>query len=95
MCYGKKRPGEFPRRGLPLKNHGHPFLTRNENYKSEDAIIVHSIEELMEGEKVSAEDVYCIGGDTIYKQLLPCTMLLQVTKIDFAYIAGNLFSESG
>ena len=54
--------------GLPLKNRINIVLTRNENYKVKDAIIVHSIEELMEElKKYPAEDVYCIGGDTIYK----------------------------
>ena len=41
--------------------------------------------------KYPAEDVYCIGGDTIYKQLLPYCDAAQVTKIDFAYIADSYF----
>ena len=78
--------------GLPLKNRINIVLTRNENYKVKDAIIVHSIEELMEElKKYPAEDVYCIGGDTIYKQLLPYCDAAQVTKIDFAYIADSYF----
>ena len=68
---GRKTLESFPG-GLPLKNRTNIVLTRNENYKVKDAIIVHSIEELMEElKKYPAEDVYCIGGDTIYKQLLP------------------------
>ena len=60
--------------------------------RMKDAIIVHSIEELMEElKKYPAEDVYCIGGDTIYKQLLPYCDAAQVTKIDFAYIADSYF----
>ena len=91
MCYGKKDPESFPG-GLPLKNRTNIVLTRNENYKVKDAIIVHSIEELMEElKKYPAEDVYCIGGDTIYKQLLPYCDAAQVTKIDFAYIADSYF----
>ena len=77
---------------LPLKNRTNIVLTRNQNYKVKDAIIVHSIEELMEElKKYPAEDVYCIGGDTIYKQLLPYCDVAQVTKIDFAYIADSYF----
>ena len=83
---GRKTLESFPG-GLPLKNRINIVLTRNENYKVKDAIIVHSIEELMEElKKYPAEDVYCIGGDTIYKQLLPYCDAAQVTKIDFAYI---------
>ena len=88
---GRKNLESFPG-GLPLKNRTNIVLTRNENYKVKDAIIVHSIEELMEElKKYPAEDVYCIGGDTIYKQLLPYCDAAQVTQIDFAYIADSYF----
>ena len=91
VVMGRKTLESFPG-GLPLKNRTNIVLTRNENYKVKDAIIVHSIEELMEElKKYPAEDVYCIGGDTIYKQLLPYCDAAQVTKIDFAYIADSYF----
>ena len=44
---GRKNLESFPG-GLPLKNRTNIVLTRNEYYKVKDAIIVHSIEELME-----------------------------------------------
>ena len=44
---GRKTQESFPG-GLPLKNRINIVLTRNENYKVKDAIIVHSIKELME-----------------------------------------------
>ena len=88
---GRKTLESFPG-GLPLKNRTNIVLTRNRNYKVKDAIIVHSIQELLEElKKYPAEDVYCIGGDTIYKQLLPYCDVAQVTKIDFAYIADSYF----
>ena len=46
---------------------------------------------LTRNENYKVEDVYCIGGDTIYKQLLPYCDAAQVTKIDFAYIADSYF----
>ncbi len=49
---GRKTLESFPG-GLPLKNRINIVLTRNENYKVKDAIIVHSIEELMEELKKS------------------------------------------
>ena len=91
VIMGRKTLESFPG-GLPLKNRTNIVLTRNRNYKVKDAIIVHSIEELLEElKKYPAEDVYCIGGDTIYKQLLPYCDVAQVTKIDFAYIADSYF----
>ena len=47
VVLGRKTLESFPG-GLPLKNRTNIVLTRNENYKVKDAIIVHSIEELME-----------------------------------------------
>lgn len=88
----EERPWRVSQEGFLFKNRTNIVLTRNENYKVKDAIIVHSIEELMEElKKYPAEDVYCIGGDTIYKQLLPYCDAAQVTKIDFAYIADSYF----
>ena len=42
---GRKTQESFPG-GLPLKNRINIVLTRNENYKVKDAIIVHSIEKV-------------------------------------------------
>ncbi len=67
-------------------------ITRDPGYKCPDAIIVHSIEE---AEKVASEypseDVFVIGGGSIYKQFLPYCDTAFVTKIDFAYEADTFF----
>ena len=58
--------------GLPLKNRTNIVLTRNPDYKVKGAEVCGSVEEALE--LISAyppEDVYIIGGDTIYKQFLP------------------------
>ena len=58
------------------------------------AVVVHSIEEaLKEVEKYPAQDVYCIGGDSIYRQMLPYCDVAHVTKIDFAYEADAYFPD--
>ena len=88
---GRKTLESFPG-GLPLKNRTNIVLTRNQNYKVKGAIIVHSMEELQEElKKYPAEDVYCIGGDSIYRQMLPYCDVAHVTKIDFAYEADAHF----
>ena len=46
VVMGRKTLESFPG-GLPLKNRTNIVLTRNENYKVKDAIIVHSIPELL------------------------------------------------
>ncbi len=46
---------------------------------------------LEEAKKYAKEDVYVIGGDSIYKQMLPYCTKAHVTKIDFAYEADTFF----
>lgn len=62
------------------------------NYKVDGAIVVHSIEEAVEAAKDFAdEDVYVIGGASIYKQMLPLCNVAHITKIDYAYDADSYF----
>lgn len=54
--------------------------------------LVHSIEEALEElKKYASEDVYVIGGDSIYAQMLPYCDTAHVTKIDFGYEADAWF----
>ena len=54
--------------------------------------MVHSVDELLEElKKYNDEDIYIIGGDSIYKQLLPYCNVAHVTKIDHAYEADAYF----
>ena len=54
--------------------------------------MVHSLEELLEELKqYPSEDVYVVGGDSIYRQLLPYCDVAHVTKIDYAYEADTYF----
>lgn len=91
VVMGRKTLESFPN-GLPLKNRTNIVLTRNKNYDAKGAVLVHSIDELLEEiKKYPEEDVYCIGGDSIYNQLLPYCNVAHVTKIDFAYEADSHF----
>ena len=91
VIMGRKTLESFPG-GLPPKNRVNIVITRDKNYKVKDAVVVHSIEEaLEEAKKYSQEDVYVIGGDSIYKQMLPYCTKAHVTKIDFAYEADTFF----
>lgn len=98
VVLGRKTLETFPN-GLPLKNRTNIILSTNKDYKVNDAIVVHSIEELLEEvKKYNTEDVYIIGGDSIYKQMLPYCDVAHVTKIDHNYDADAYFpnlEESG
>lgn len=91
VVLGRKTLETFPN-GQPLKNRTNIILSRNENYGAEGALTVHSVEELLEElKKYDPENVYIIGGDSIYKQLLPYCDTAHVTKIDHAYEADSYF----
>lgn len=91
VIMGKNTLDTFPG-GNALKNRVNIVITRNENFVRMDAIVVHSIEEAMEEvNKYKAEDIYVIGGASIYKQLLPFCDTAFVTKIEYAYQADTFF----
>lgn len=91
VVMGRKTLESFSN-GLPLKRRINIVLTKDMNYKVKDAILVHSVEELLEQlKKYNSEDVYVIGGDSIYRQLLPYCDVAHVTKIDYAYEADSYF----
>ena len=91
VVMGRKTLESFPN-GLPLKNRVNIVLTKNQNYQVKDAIIVHSVEEVLEElKKYDSEDVYVIGGEQIYRQMLPYCDTAHMTKIDHAYEADAYF----
>lgn len=91
VVMGRKTLESFPG-GLPLKNRTNIVLTKNKNYDAKGAAVVHTMEELLEEiKKYPSDQVYCIGGDSVYKQLLPYCDTAFVTKIDFAYEADSYF----
>lgn len=92
VIMGRKTLESFPG-GLPLKNRVNIVLTRDKNYQAKGAVVVHSVEEALEEAKKYEEEVYVIGGDSVYKQMLPYCSKAYVTKIDFAYEADSFFPD--
>ena len=91
VVLGRKTLETFPQ-GRPLPNRTNIIVSTKQDYQVKDAIVVHSIEELLEElKKYDTQDVYIIGGDSIYKQMLPYCDTAHVTKIDHAYEADTYF----
>ena len=91
VVLGRKTLETFPQ-GQPLKNRTNIILSRNAKPAVKGAVTVHSGEELLEDlKKYDDEDVYVIGGDSVYKQLLPYCNVAHVTKIDHEYEADTYF----
>ena len=91
VVMGRKTLESFPG-GQPLKKRTNIVITSDKNYDVKDAIVVHSIEEAIEElKKYNEEDIYVIGGESIYRQMLPYCKLAHVTKINHAYEADTYF----
>ena len=91
VVLGRKTLQTFPQ-GLPLKNRINIILSGDRNFTVKDAVVVHSVEELLEELKqYPTEDVYVVGGESVYRQLLPYCDVAHVTKIDHRYEADTYF----
>ena len=91
VVMGRKTLESFPN-GQPLKNRTNIVLTHDRNYRVADAIVVYSMDELHEElKKYPSEDIYIIGGESIYRQLVDECDVAHITMVDYAYDADAHF----
>ena len=83
VVMGRKTLESFP---------GKKPLTSDNSYQVDGAVIVHDMDELHEElKKYDSQDIYVIGGESIYRQLLDECDVAHITKIDFSYEADAWF----
>ena len=91
VIMGKNTLKSFPA-GRALAKRKNIVISRDNKFSAPDAQVVHSIEEALEAVKdYNTEDIYVIGGESIYKQLLQYCDVVHVTKIDYEYTADTYF----
>lgn len=91
VVMGRKTMESFPG-GRPLRDRTNIVLTKKKNYDGKGATVVHSIEELEEVLKnYDTDDVYVIGGESVYKALIDQCDVAHITRIDYAYQADAHF----
>ena len=91
VIMGRKTLESFPNKS-PLKNRLNVVITSDMNYSVPGAVVVHSIDEAVEAVRDYADDdVYVIGGESIYIQMLPLCSTAHITKVDYAYQADTWF----
>lgn len=91
IIMGKNTLLSFPN-GRPLKNRVNIVITHDKSFTCEGAIIVHSVEEALDmAKQYKAENVYVLGGESIYNQMLPYVDTAYVTYIDYSYQADTHF----
>ena len=82
VCMGENTLLSFPN-SKPLKNRTNIVLSQDESHNYEGVINVHTFDDfLKETKKHSLEDdVYIIGGASIYRQTLPYVDKVLLTKV--------------
>jgi dihydrofolate reductase len=91
VVMGRKTLESFPNK-MPLPKRTNIVLTKNKDYNAHGAIVVGSKEELLaELSEYDSDEIYIIGGESIYNMMLPYCDTAYVTKLDYAYDADTFF----
>ena len=93
VVMGRKTLESFPNK-MPLKNRTNIIITKDMSYEVKDGIIVHSVEELLEElKKYDSDDIFVIGGESIYRQMLDYCDTAYITRIDHVFQADTYFPD--
>ena len=93
VIYGRKTLATFPG-GKPLKNRRNLILSCRRCYEVEGAEVCRDIREALEKVKdTPADEVFLIGGASVYRQLLPYCERALVTKTFTDMPADSFFPD--
>ena len=82
----------FESLGRPLPRRTNIVIAKDLDYKADGCIIVHSLDEaLTEAKKVENDEIFIIGGGSIYAQYLPVADKLYITRVDKEFEADTFF----
>lgn len=91
VIYGRKTLETFPNQ-KPLKGRRNLILSAKPEFSAENAEVFHSVDALLDAVKMLPEDnVFVIGGERVYRELLPYCTAAYVTKTEGAYSADRFF----
>ncbi len=91
VVMGRRTLESFPN-GRPLKNRTNIVLSSKIDYEAPDAIVVHDLESLIKLlQKYDNDSIYCIGGASVYRALLPYSDVALITRIQKKYEADTYF----
>lgn len=93
IVMGRKTLESLPG-GQPLGNRRNLVLTHDENYRVKGAQICHSMDEALKVlSDYDTDDIFIIGGRSVYEQFLPLADTVHVTRIDYTYDADTVFPD--
>ncbi len=90
VIMGRKTFESLPNGALDFRTN--IVLTHDKSYVPKDICVCHSLDEVFTMiEDYDTEDVYVIGGESIYEQFLPYCDVAHLTKVDYVYDADKYF----
>ncbi len=93
IVYGRKTLETFPL-AQPLDGRRNVILSRDTGRTVRGAEVVHSLEEALDLLRdVPEDEIYIIGGETVYRQFLPYCDTAIVTRIDYEYEADAFLPD--
>lgn len=90
VIMGRKTLESFPG-GNPLKGRVNIVLTNNRSFKKDGAICVSCADEAIAQAEKTGRPVFVIGGESIYRLLLPCCEKAYITKMQTVLPADSFF----
>ena len=90
VVFGRKTLETFPGQRL-LPNRVNVILSRNFDFEKEGAVVLHSVDELEDFLALSADEVFLIGGASMYNTLIGLCDKAIITSIRAEYEADCYF----
>jgi len=78
--------------GRPLPGRTSIVITRDRNYVAEGCIVVHSVDEALRAAR-GHDEVMVIGGEQLYRQVLPDADVLYLTLVEGDFTGDAFFPE--
>ncbi|MCC8123199.1 MAG: dihydrofolate reductase [Oscillospiraceae bacterium] len=89
LILGRKTLATFPK-GLPLAGRRNLILSRDSAFSPTGGEVFRSLDSLL---AAAPEDAFVVGGESVYRALLPHCDTAYVTKIDHTYPADVFFPD--
>lgn len=89
VLLGRRTLETFPG-GRPLKGRRNLILSENRAFCCEGAEVYHSVKEVL---GAASEDTFVIGGESVYRLMLPYCDTAYLTKLSAAFPADRFFPD--
>jgi len=77
--------------GRPLPGRENIVITRNQSFTCDSCTVLNSVDALVENSKVKMDEIFVIGGEEIFKLVLPFANRLYITRIHAEFEGDTYF----